>query len=200
MSSRCTILPEPQFAERKEVLAERMASVAKAVTPENFASLLDPLMREVLQQGFIAAGAHEGTLWLLDTNAQNLVPAYNTGPNAQKIVGQFRQPLASGVICMVLASEQPFIENEVFKNTRQSKLLDVALKVQTYALIAVPFYFLKSCCGVVSCVQLKTPGSEAPDPPGFSPPALTRIQTATTILSRLLEYRVLSSTVDWAFD
>ena len=177
-----------------------MAGVARAITPENFASLLDPLMREVLQQGFTAAGAHEGTLWLLDANAQNLVPAFNTGPSAQKIVNHFRQPLASGVISMVLASEQPFIENEVFKNTRQSKLLDAALLVQTYALIAVPFYFLKNCCGVISCVQLKTPGSQAPDPPGFAPSALIPIQTATTLISRLLEYRVLSSTVDWAAD
>ncbi len=193
-------MPEPQFAERKQVLAERMAGVAKAVTSENFASLLDPLMREVLQQGFSAAGAHEGTLWLLDSNAQNLVPAYNTGPNSQKIVGHFRQPLTSGVISMVLASEQPFIENEVFNNTQQSKLLDAALQVQTYALIAVPFYFLKNCRGVVSCVQLKTPRSETHVPPGFAPSALLSIQTATTLVSRLLEYRVLSSTVDWATD
>jgi hypothetical protein len=199
LSSRCTILPEPQFAERKEVLAERLAGVARNVTPENFASLLDPLMRDLIQRGFAAAGAHEGTIWLLDASSQNLVPAYNTGPNASRIIGQFRQPLTSGLISMVLASEQPFIENEVYKNSRQSKMLDATLNTQTYALIAVPFYFLKNCHGVVSCVQLKEPGT-APDPPGFTPAHLAIVQTHIMILTRLLEYRVLSSTVDWAAD
>jgi len=198
LSSRCTILPEPQFAERRELLAERLAGVARAVNPGNFASLLDPLMREVIHRGFDGVQAHEGTIWLLDKNEENLIPAYNTGPNAAKIVGQFQQPLNSGLVSMVLASEQPFVENEVYKNAHQSKLLDTALDVQTFALIAVPFYFLRNCQGVVSCVQLDHPG--APGSRGFTPADLALVQTHTMILTRLLEYRVLSSTVDWAVD
>ena len=157
-------------------------------------------MQEVLEQGFQEAGAQEGTVWLLDEAAENLVPAYNTGPNAARIVGQFRQPLTTGLICMVLASEQPFVENEVHKNSQQSKLLDTTLAVQTHALIAVPFYFLKNCRGVVSCVQLKASGDRNPEPGGFGPKALAAVQRATNVLTRLLEHRILSSTVGWASD
>ena len=200
MSVRCNILPEPQFAERKAVLAERLGRVAQAITPTNFASLLDPLMEEVLEHGFKEAGAQEGTVWLLDETAEHLVPAYNTGPNAHKIVGQFRQPVTTGLICMVLASEQPFVENEVHKNSQQSKLLDTALAVKTHALIAVPFYFLKNCHGVVSCVQLKAVADNSSEPSSFGPTALTAVQRATSILTRLLEYRLLSRTVAWTTD
>jgi hypothetical protein len=200
LNLRCNILPEPQFAERKALLAERLGQVAHAVTPANFASLLDALMQEVLQQGFREAGAQEGTVWLLDEPREHLMPAYNTGPNAGKIVGQFRQPLTTGLICMVLASEQPFLENEVHKNAQQSKLLDTTLEVQTYSLIAVPFYLLKQCQGVVSCVQLKTPQDKMPEPRGFGPASLQAVQRAASLLTRLLEYRLLSSTVAWTCD
>jgi hypothetical protein len=99
---------------------------------------------------------------------------------------------------MVFASEQPFLENEVWKNARQSKALDSMLEVQTCAMIAVPFYFLQACRGVVSCVQLKRAGSRQPDPPGFRPEHLASIQRAVALLSELIEYRLLSRTVGWA--
>jgi hypothetical protein len=201
LNPRFNILAEPPFSDLKSVLAERLAQAGASVTPENFGSLLDPMAREVLQRGFDEAGAQEGTLWLLDGPAQHLVPAFNTGPNAHKLVGQFHQPLDSGLICMVFATEQPFVENEVSKSSQQSKLLDASLGVRTQALIAVPFYLLRQCRGVVSCVQLQPPDT-APErtPPGFGPAALSAIQRAAGVLTRLLEYRLLSCVVDWAQD
>jgi hypothetical protein len=127
---------------------------------------------------------------------QFLLPAYNTGPRASEIVGKFKQPLSAGLISMVFATEQPFIENEVARNAQQSKLLDSQLKVQTHALIAVPFHFLNACRGVVSCVQLKQRGA-AGDPPGFHPAHLAGVQAATALLARLIEYRLLSQIVGW---
>jgi hypothetical protein len=198
LSSRCNILPDPQFSGLKPALATRLEGVAALVSPDNFASLLDPLMHEVLRCGFTEAGASEGTVWLLDSPSLHLVPGYNSGPNADKLVGKFRQPLSAGLICMVFASEQPFLENGVHLNARQSKLADTMLQVQTFALIAVPFYFLRRCRGVVSAVQLKASKSPGPNPPGFSPCDLTAIQRAASILTRLMEYRLLSRVVDWA--
>ena len=170
------------------------------ITPWNFRSLLDTLMQEVFQHGLTATGAHEGTIWLLDPEEQNLVPAYNTGPDADRFVGTFRQPLNEGLVCMVFASEQPFVENEVYKNTRQSRQLDSLLQKQTRALIALPFYFLKGCRGVVSCVQLGTPERQQPAPRGFTHVHLADMQRTVGILSRLLEYRLLGSTVGWQVD
>ena len=200
MSVRCNILPDPRFAELKSALHERLAQVAASVTPENFSSLLDPLARHVLQQGFDQATAHEGTVWLADAAGEFLVPAWNTGPEAARLLGRFKQPLKAGLISMVFASEQPFIENEVFKNSQQSKHLDEMLGVQTYALIAVPFSFLKACRGIVSCVQLKAPAAPPTDPPGFRPEHLASVERATALLARLLEYRLLGSTVGWTVE
>jgi len=194
--SSLNLLPEPAFAELKPLLNERLERIAASLRPEQFASLLDPVMRQVLEQGFALAGAHEGTLWLVDGAGEDLVPAFNNGPNAGRFVGQFRQPLREGLICMVFANEQPFIENQLDHNIKQSRMLDTHLGVQTYALIAVPFYFLQRCRGVVSCVQLKS--GERHDLAGFAPKHLDAVQLASSVVGRLLEYRLLSSAVDWS--
>ncbi len=197
MGARLNILPDPAFMDLKPVLSERLARIGATIHAQQFGAVLDPLMRQTLQQGFAEAGAHEGTIWLLDDTGENLTPAYNTGPDAEKLRG-FKQPLNTGLICMVFGSEQPFLENEVTRNSQQSKLLDKLLKVQTYAMIAVPFYFLDGCRGVISCVQLQRPGSGEPDPPGFQPQHLASVQRTAAVLSQLIEYRLLSCTVGWA--
>jgi GAF domain-containing protein len=202
LNTRLNILPDPAFLDLKSALSERLERIAASIQPEQFASLLDPLMRQTVEHGFAEAGADEGTVWLMDQAGEFLVPAWNTGPNADQLVGKFRQPLKAGVICMVFSSEQPFLENDVWKNSRHSKLLDSTLKVQTSAMIAVPFYFLRGCRGVVSCVQLNKPtaeGLESADPgrDGFHPEHLAHVQRATATLSQLIELKLLGCTVGW---
>jgi hypothetical protein len=209
--SRLNILPDPAFQELKAALSERLERIAGSLQPEQFGSVLDPLMRQTIEQGFAEAGADEGTVWLLDQAGEFLVPAWNTGPHADQLVGKFKQPLKAGLICMVFSSEQPFLENEVWKNSRQSKLLDSMLEVQTSAMIAVPFYFLRACRGVVSCVKLNKPNSttkEGAEPGrsatdatisnGFGPEHLAHVQRTTAILSQLVELKLLSCTVGWS--
>lgn len=205
MNARLNILPDPAFLNLKAVLSERLERIAATLQPEQFGSLLDPLMRQTMEHGFAEACADEGTVWLLDAAGEFLVPAWNTGPNAEKLVGKFKQPLNAGLICMVFSSEQPFLENEVWKNSRQSKLLDSMLEVQTSAMVAVPFYFLRACRGVVSCVKLDKPSAEsgrsateAGNSNGFRPEHLSHVQRATAVLSQLVELKLLSCTVGWS--
>ena len=115
-------------------------------------------------------------------------------------MGKFKQPLNAGLICMVFAGEQPFLENEVWKNAQQSKLLDTMLETRTCAMIAVPFYFLQACRGVISCVQLQPAGSTRAEPPGFNAKDLASIQRMSALVSELIEYRLLSRTVGWTSD
>ncbi len=197
MTERFNMLPDNDLLELQPALATRIELVAAALRPDQFQSLVTPLMRQVLERGFAAAGAHEGTVWLLESRGEGLVPAYNTGPQAMKVVGQFTQPLKTGLISMVLATEQPFLENEVWKSTRQSKVLDSLLGVKTCAMIAVPFYFLGACRGVVSCVQLQRPGAPEPPPPGFGPEHLQQVEFATALLSQLMELRLLEQAIGW---
>jgi hypothetical protein len=197
---RLNLLPDPAFAALAPQLAQRLACVGADLHAGLFDALLDPLVRRVLQQGFTEAGAHEGTVWLPDETGENLVPAYNTGPQAAQLVGKFKQPLQAGLICMVFATEEPFLENEVWRRSQQSKLLDSMLGTRTYAMIAVPFCFLKACRGVVSCVQLKRDGANAPAPPGFRPQHLASVQHAATVAAQLVEFRLLSRAVGWTSD
>jgi len=196
MSGRLNLLPDPAFADLRAALSERLERMSAAIKPAQFATLLDPLMRQILERGFIEAQADEGTVWLLDESGEHLVPAFNTGPDAAKLVGTFKQPLNTGLICMVLASEQPFLENEVHQNASQSKLLDSRLKVQTHSMIAVPLHFVHACRGVISCVQLKRYAGD-PDPAGFRPEHLAAVQSATALLAQLIEFHLLSRAVGW---
>jgi hypothetical protein len=198
VAARLNILPDGDFLALKPVLAQRLEGLADSVRAEHFGSLLTHLMRQTLERGFADAGAQEGTVWLLDESGEYLMPAFNSGPQTAKLVAQFKQPLNAGLICMVFASEQPFLENEVWRNSAQSKLLDSMLNVQTCAMIAVPFYFLRGCRGVVSCVQLKRPGSGEPEPPGFRPEHLVKVELATALLSRLTELELVSRVVGWS--
>jgi GAF domain len=197
MAARLNLLPEPAFEKLKPALTERMTRLGAEVHAEQFRHLFDPLLQKILEQGFAEAGAHEGTVWLVDAAGEFLEPAFNNGPQARQIIGHFKQPLGSGLIAMVFATEQPFIENEVSRNAQQSKLLDSRLNVQTQALLVVPFHFLNACRGVVSCVHLKTTGAGAGVLPGFQPANLARVQSATALVARLIEYRILSQIVGW---
>jgi len=168
-----------------------MSRIGDEVHATQLRRLIDSLLQQVLEQGFKEAGAHEGTVWLVDAAEAFLEPAFNTGPHAEQIVGHFKQPLNAGLISMVFASEQSFIENDVSQNAQQSKLLDTQLQLQTQALIAVPFHFLNACRGVISCVQLKPTDPQAIQPTGFQPTHLAAVQRATALLAQLVEYRLL---------
>jgi len=168
-----------------------MSRIGDEFHAAQFSQLIDPPLQQMLEQGFKEATAHEGTVWLVDAAGEFLEPAFNTGPRAEQIIGQFKQPLNSGLIPMIFASEQCFIENDVSRNSQQSKLLDTQLQVKTHALIAVPFHFLNACRGVVSCVQLKPTDAQSPQPAGFQPAHLAAVQRTTSLLAQWVESRLL---------
>ena len=203
MSSRVNFLPDERFLSLRSVLKERLHKMADILTPENIGGILDVRIEGVLRDSFDRVGADEGSLWLLDPEKEHLVIAYNTGAQASEIVG-FKQPVGSGIVSTSLASEQGFAENEVYKHELHSRLLDDKLRLTTYAMIVVPFYFLNACRGVISCVQLFNVRREAdqtvpagPIPPGFAIEQLNLIKRASLIISDLIDYRLLRVTVGW---
>jgi hypothetical protein len=199
MSPRFNLLTDSRFEPLKNALRERMQSAANAITAETFQDVLDTTMRGVVGSAFTAAGAHEGSIWLAERGADNevgaLVAAYNTGPDASKLIG-FRQHIGQGIISSVFAYEQPFCENQVYKNEKHDKTVDRSLGTVTVAMIAVPLYFAGTPRGIVSCVQRK-PRDEASDPPGFPMDSIRHVQLAAEVLSRLIDHRLLSVTVGY---
>jgi hypothetical protein len=197
LTTRLNISPDPAFLELRPKLLDRLATLGAGIHAEEFKELLTPLMCDLFRQAVTETGAHEGTIWLVDAASENLVPAFNTGPHADRIVGQFKQPLNSGLISMVFASEQPFMENAVHDNPSRSRLLDSLLQVETTALIAVPFYFLGACRGILSCVRLNRPEDSITVGSDFGPRHLAAMQRAASLISHLIEHEQLSNVVGW---
>ena len=184
-----------------------MTKIANAITPSNFVSICDRVALQLLQNSFEQVRASEGSIWLLDSakhgEARNLVVAYNTGPNAKKIQG-FKQPLNKGIVSLTLATEQAFVENNVYKNAKYSPILDRNVGRTTHAMIVVPLYFLNQVRGVISCVQLldvliekgKVIPTENP-PSGFTPSDLGVIETTAAAMRNLIDYRLVDTTIGW---
>src|SRR6188508_2050135 len=203
MNTRANFLPEQRFLPLRPVLQEYLTKIGAAISPENFLSICDEMLLKVLRETFERIAADEGSIWLIDSEKKHLVATYNSGPNSDKIVG-FKNPLSEGIISLVVASEHAFIENQVYKNKSHSAALNKKLGRTTYAMIAVPFYFLNQVRGVISCVQLldvliQEGQAEAVGrtPPGFSPGDLNVVQTTAAVVRDLIDYRLLGTAVGW---
>ena len=192
MGARMTLLPDERLLALQPELLASLRAAAREVCGEAFADFFDAPMRSLLLDGFERAGADEGTVWLLDDARAALIPRFNSGPHAERFVGTFRQSVRSGMIGMVAATEQAICENEVCNNTQQDRALDEQLKLKTWSMIAVPFYYFGELRGVISCVQLQPADSVEPDPPGFSAEHMHGLQLTAGVLSRLIEYRLLA--------
>ncbi len=142
---------------------------------------------DVLAAAFRRCRADEGTVWLLQGGA--LVPVYNTGPNAERIVDLFRQPVDTGIIGMMAVTEQSFCASGMRDNPLRDATLDITLSVETQAMIAIPLAFAGSLRGVVSCVQLAGSGSSG----GFEPTDLESLERDVHVAGRLVNLAVLES-------
>jgi GAF domain len=189
---RFPILPDENLAGLRPALLQRLRAAAMEACNMSFDVVFDAGMRALLLESFQQVGADEGTIWLIDSGNEVLVPRFNSGPHAAGFVGVHRQPLSKGMISMVVATEQPICENEVYKNERQDKAVDRKLGLRTCAMIAVPLGFSGELRGVISCVQVRPENSQDPDPPGFTHQNLVHIQLASSLLGRLFEARILA--------
>jgi hypothetical protein len=193
MADRLTFLPHPEMEPLLGDLERRLKEMAAMIDHATYTHFQDRLMEQILREGFTRAGAAEGSVWLLDENRENLVPVFNTGPNADELVGRYRQPLKAGIVSMVAVSEQSFCENRVWENADQDKTLDEKLKVLTYAMAVVPLYYASDLRGVVSCVQLFAEGEN--EPCGFTPDSLQQLELAVEVLSKLIDHRLLRAAI-----
>jgi GAF domain-containing protein len=192
MAGSTPVPSERRLPDLRALLQARLRDAAEALAYAE-AEVFDACAREALIDGLARTGAHEGTVWLLDEARAFLIPRFNTGPRAAEFVGRFRQTLRSGMISMVVATEQPICENEVHKNQRQDRTLDTELRLRTCAMVAVPLYYAGELRGVISGVQLAPAEGPAEDPPGFTVEDLQQLQRTATLLSRLIEHRLLTA-------
>jgi hypothetical protein len=203
LTTRPNFLANERFLPLRSVLQDHLRRIAATITPENFPGICNEQIWRLLDDGFKRAGADEGSVWIVDSEMKHLVISYNSGPNAESITG-FKQDLSEGIVSLVFANEQSFVEAEVFRNAQHSGILDDKLGVATFAMIVVPFYFLNECRGVISCVKLMKATAcagkivpEGPVPSGFDLNDLATIQNAALIIRDLIDYGLLKTTVAW---
>lgn len=189
------MLPSPEFERLAPVLSERMQRTAAVLHSGGLEDFLDLTMKDLLRRAFQNADAHEGAVWLVDTDSRHLVISHAWGKNATRVMG-YQQPLTSGLVSMVFATEQPFCENQIYANRLQDKELDEQLGMLTCSMIAVPLVYARGLRGVVSCIKAKD-SAEAPDPPDFPPNALSEIQFAAHLLGKLIEFELVGVITGW---
>jgi hypothetical protein len=194
---RFNLLPDPKFFAQVSALEDRILAAADLLNPDTFPDFADKVAIGALEQGFRAARGDEGTIWLADRVEEALIPVYNNGPQAEKWVRKFRQPMSVGIVSMVFSMEESFCENEVWRNTAQDTTLDKMLAVQTESMIAVPFYFARECRGVISCVKLAHSDGVKTNPEGFTMESMREISLAAALLSSLFDYKLLSGVLGW---
>lgn len=203
LALRLNFLANERFLPLRSVLQDHLQRIGETITPENFPGICDDLIWSLLKDSFIRAGADEGSVWIVDSEMRHLVVSYNSGPDAERVIG-FRQDLREGIVSLVFANEQSFVETEIYRNAQHSGILDEKLGVTTYAMVVVPFYFLNECRGVISCVKLietiVSDGKLLPKgsvPSDFNLSDLSTIQNAALIIRDLIDYRLLKTSVAW---
>ncbi len=184
--------PDPLLSEHAPAIEKALARAAASATPEEFAGLIGDPGQTALRMVMESLSADSISVWVADV-AETCLVVTHSEPDP-RLVG-WSQPLSEGLISLAYASEQSLCENQVYLNARHSKLVDEALGQVTAALVATPFYFGGKVQGVISCVQLKS-SAEAPDPSGFTARGLNRVRRLSTVMERLVNYRLLCQILD----
>ncbi|MGY8642884.1 MAG: hypothetical protein ACKVJU_17540 [Verrucomicrobiales bacterium] len=191
MTNRLNFIADPELAAVSGLLQERLDGWVGGLDPSGFEQLLDPVMQTALHRSFTVVNGAEGTVWLIDQSGENLVAVFNSGPQAEELIG-FKQPLGKGIISMVYSHERPYCENDIAKEKAgktHDDTLDKKIGTATAAMIAVPFHFGFGLRGVISCVQLKN----QEDASGFDSENIDEISAAVSVVERLIDGRLITA-------
>ena len=183
------LLRHPGLCESAQELEKHLDHWIEATPPEQLAGLIDRLSLGLLCDAFIEVGGCEGTIWLFDEKAGDLVAVFNSGEDAVSLIG-FRQPLGQGIISLVFVQQQPYCENDIQASEGHDDTLDRKISKHTTAMIAVPFYFGFGLRGVISCVQLEEAAHERE---GFSFADVETLSRVANLVERLVNESLFSS-------
>ncbi len=191
IGARTRLLRNAEFNRLGGDLIEHLESWISTGTPNDFIGLFDEAAISLLRGAFTHVGGCEGTIWLADSEEQHLVACYNSGGDADSVVG-FEQPVGSGIISMVFSQQQPYCENDIQASDGHDDTLDKKMAKHTTALLAVPLYFAFGLRGVISCVQLAEVDS-AEGKNGFNTADIESLALVSNIVERLVNETLMST-------
>jgi transcriptional regulator with GAF, ATPase, and Fis domain len=189
ISARCKPLRHPGLTQAGGEVEQFLESWIRSNSPRDLAGLLDPISTDLLCDSFVRVGGCEGTVWIADSEESHLVAVYNSGADAESMLG-FEQPIGSGIISMVYAQQQPYCENDILASAGHDDTLDRKIAKHTRAMIVVPFYFAFALRGVISCVQLEESDRNEH---GFTSADVQQLSRVANVVERLINENLLSS-------
>lgn len=148
------VVSDPALSGMDARLAECVRRSLEILPPSEASGLVTPLMSDSFADVLRWVRADGGTLWLLCPGSAALEAVFN--PLEPEIAGR-RQPLASGIVSLVLATGEAACVSRVESHERHSPAIDIALGKSTHSMIAVPFVLGGAARGVLTAVRL-TPG------------------------------------------
>ena len=144
------IVTDPALAGMGARVTECLRLSLEILQPSEAVGLVTPVMAACFADLLAMVAADGGTLWLLCPGGAALEAVFN--PLEPEIAGK-RQPLASGIVSLVLATGEPACVSAASAHLRHSPAIDIALGKTTRAMIAVPFVLAGSVRGVLTAVR-----------------------------------------------
>ena len=182
--------PVPALAEHTAEIEIHLERCAVNLQPEDLREMLGKAGREMVAVTVAALKVDSASIWLADRGRTRLIVSH-VYPKDEALMNRAK-PIGEGLVSLVLQSEQPLCENQVYSNAAHSRQTDEALGKVTCAMLAVPLHAGGEVCGVLSCVRMKD-SADAPDPPSFSSANLARMRRLSKGIEHLLNYRMLSA-------
>ncbi|MES2921327.1 MAG: hypothetical protein V4819_07265 [Verrucomicrobiota bacterium] len=158
-------------------LKECLRRSIEILQPSEAAGLVTPVISASFADLLVHLGADGGTLWLLCPGAAVLEAVFN--PLEPEIAGK-RQPLASGIVSLVIATGEAVCVTGVASHQRHSAAIDIAMGKTTRGMIAVPFVLGETVRGVLTAVSFT-------HEEGFGGKELERVVRYSQILTTLME-------------
>lgn len=184
-------MSKPHTAKDEATLSSRDSELKRKshyLGPEATRKYIDEAFNNKLTEAIESVHADEGSVWWLNRGGEELVPVANTGPDADKMVLKYAQPLDRGIISLVLKSEDNLVDDDVQHNPDHEIALDETLGRFTKSMLVVPFYVFGVLKGVVTAVIMFNG-----DHRKFKMEDLEWLRYHTGVLSNQIEQRLMKS-------
>ena len=123
-------------------------------TGETFSRIMEEAIDEVLR----ILDAEAGTLFLLDTDGEELIFEIVKGPDARKLKGK-RFPVTKGIAGWVVRFKKPYISTEVDNDPLWYKEFTSSLTLQTKNILCVPVVVGENVYGAIELINKKDAGA-----------------------------------------
>lgn len=171
------VIKDPALAGTAARLERCVAASLEIQKPAEAAALVTELISDSFADLLGDLAADGGTLWLLCPGEAVLEAVFN--PLEPELAGK-RQPLASGIVSLVLATGEPARMSAESGDRRHSPVIDLALGKTTRSMIAVPFRLAGATRGVLTAVRLT---GDAP----FDDGETARLARHAAVMEELIE-------------